>query len=530
MHDATGNWDRPYDIAVSGSGQVYVTGGSSSGDDRDFATVKYSQDWGGVDYTPSLVGYPTFIAPDGQPGCTGDYTTTFTLRLANTADQTINCEVTSSAYWLTPSYWSGTLEAGCDGRVEIEYTIGPIADAGVHYGELFIEVDEGTFEYTVPVEVYVYCDFCAPEGEILSTACWSVSVWNTARAGSGWHVNPVGNMYWWFPIEEAFMFDESVIVTYADDPGQTWFAIFDGSSQSVSPYAQSELVTQSLPTYEYAHGEWSTTDTLVTAQVDYYLPIHPDTCVLIEKLTVCNNADTTIRIHVGEAIDWDIPDGDGGINNDCGANAAEQIVYQFGAIAGSPEADYYGGVQFCNPIPGAIVVDNRTWVYPNHGFDPTELGQLLATHAGFEADCQEDDDYTSVYVIDQYLVLEPDLCEVYCKVKTSTTAGLDDLVDLFHKGRAWVALYDIGCPGCNCAIIGDATGNGAIDIDDVVYLIAYIFQSGPPPKPYPVASGDANCDCVVDIDDVPYLNAYIFSQGPVPCPCIDWVTNCGYVR
>jgi M6 family metalloprotease-like protein len=63
---------------------------------------------------------------------------------------------------------------------------------------------------------------------------------------------------------------------------------------------------------------------------------------------------------------------------------------------------------------------------------------------------------------------------------------------------------------------GDANGSGGVDIDDPVFLIAYIFSGGPPPDP--LESGDAT-DCIgdVDIDDVVHLIAYIFSEGPAPC-------------
>jgi hypothetical protein len=64
-------------------------------------------------------------------------------------------------------------------------------------------------------------------------------------------------------------------------------------------------------------------------------------------------------------------------------------------------------------------------------------------------------------------------------------------------------------------LCGDADGSEDIDIDDVVYLIAYIFSGGPPPDPY--ESGDADCSGAVDIDDVVYLINYIFSGGNAPC-------------
>jgi len=62
---------------------------------------------------------------------------------------------------------------------------------------------------------------------------------------------------------------------------------------------------------------------------------------------------------------------------------------------------------------------------------------------------------------------------------------------------------------------GNADNRGSVDIDDVVFLISYIFAGGPSPDP--LDSGDADCSQAVDIDDVVYLIAYIFSGGPEPC-------------
>jgi hypothetical protein len=64
-------------------------------------------------------------------------------------------------------------------------------------------------------------------------------------------------------------------------------------------------------------------------------------------------------------------------------------------------------------------------------------------------------------------------------------------------------------------VCGDANGDAAVDISDVVYLIAYIFSGGSAPEP--LIAGDANCDSAVDISDVVYLIARIFSGGPAPC-------------
>jgi hypothetical protein len=71
-------------------------------------------------------------------------------------------------------------------------------------------------------------------------------------------------------------------------------------------------------------------------------------------------------------------------------------------------------------------------------------------------------------------------------------------------------------------ICGDVDKSGAVDIDDIVFLVEYIFAYGPPPDP--LVSGDVHrTECpnvVVDIDDVTHLVAYVFGVGDPPdCTC-----------
>lgn len=74
-------------------------------------------------------------------------------------------------------------------------------------------------------------------------------------------------------------------------------------------------------------------------------------------------------------------------------------------------------------------------------------------------------------------------------------------------------------------VCGDADGSGAVDIDDAVFLIEYIFAGGP--EPDPIESGEVDCSGSTDIDDVVYLISYIFSGGNAPCdPNGDGVPEC----
>jgi len=64
-------------------------------------------------------------------------------------------------------------------------------------------------------------------------------------------------------------------------------------------------------------------------------------------------------------------------------------------------------------------------------------------------------------------------------------------------------------------ICGDANESGDIDIDDVIFIIDYVFAGGP--EPNPLESADVNCIDDIDIDDIVYLIEYLFNGGPDPC-------------
>jgi hypothetical protein len=98
--------------------------------------------------------------------------------------------------------------------------------------------------------------------------------------------------------------------------------------------------------------------------------------------------------------------------------------------------------------------------------------------------------------------------------QTATGSGTSTTYGLNHGYWQDFVEEEILC------VPGDADESGFVDIDDVVYLIAYIFSGGPAPTPDPCC-GDANGSggpAPVDIDDVVYLIAYIFSGGPAPVP------------
>jgi len=68
--------------------------------------------------------------------------------------------------------------------------------------------------------------------------------------------------------------------------------------------------------------------------------------------------------------------------------------------------------------------------------------------------------------------------------------------------------------GIHCLPIGDFNSDGTIDVGDVVFLINYLYASGPAPDPLEL--GDVNCDDEVNMGDVIFLINYLFNNGPPP--------------
>ncbi|MCX6828680.1 MAG: hypothetical protein NT002_05295 [candidate division Zixibacteria bacterium] len=74
---------------------------------------------------------------------------------------------------------------------------------------------------------------------------------------------------------------------------------------------------------------------------------------------------------------------------------------------------------------------------------------------------------------------------------------------------------------------GDANGSGIHNIQDITYLINFLYKGGPQPTPYHICSGDANCNCIINIQDITYLINFLYKGGPIPCSCGQWQSSCG---
>jgi hypothetical protein len=92
-----------------------------------------------------------------------------------------------------------------------------------------------------------------------------------------------------------------------------------------------------------------------------------------------------------------------------------------------------------------------------------------------------------------------DLCD------NCPTVSNPDQADSDHDGIGDACPY----------LCGDVNNSGVVNIQDITYLISYLYKGGPAPVPYWKA-GDVNNSGVVNIQDITYLISYLYKGGPAP--------------
>lgn len=131
------------------------------------------------------------------------------------------------------------------------------------------------------------------------------------------------------------------------------------------------------------------------------------------------------------------------------------------------------------------------------------------------------------------------LCHVYFtpgNVDVETTIEIDSTTWLLFGGglrrtvfsdqtgqtiRPQFAKGYITIPESPGFVCGDANGDNAIDLLDILYLIAFLYNDPNGPAPEPVQLGDPNADWAINLLDILYYIAFLYNDpnGPAPqCP------------
>jgi len=109
----------------------------------------------------------------------------------------------------------------------------------------------------------------------------------------------------------------------------------------------------------------------------------------------------------------------------------------------------------------------------------------------------------NVYVDSQSFYIDPTWVDYHC-----------ELVVFVQEDRFKKVLISNLLPLYQTHVSGDANGDGAVTVSDVVFLTNYVLYGGVEPRLS--ASGDPNEDCVIDVADISYLMNYVFLGGPEP--------------
>ncbi len=215
----------------------------------------------------------------------------------------------------------------------------------------------------------------------------------------------------------------------------------------------------------------------------------------------------------------------------CDPGGLTDPIHEYGHV---PECSVTGGFVYRGcAIPDlqgtyffADYCSDKIWSFRYDGANLTEFTDRTADFDPPSADIGSivsfgEDAYGEMYIVDVG-------GEIFKIVSTDTVDcnenGTPDGCDIEYGASE--DNDENGIPDeCETFLCGDTNTSGGVDIDDVVYLIAYVFQGGP--DPIPAAAGDVNCSGAIDIDDVVYEIAYVFQGGAPPCdPDDDGTPDC----
>ena len=422
--------DWPSFIAVDGSGNVYVTGGSpGSGSDNDYATIKYKSNgdttWvrryngpaNGHDWAYSLAvddsGYVYVTGHSNGSGTSGDYAT-------------VKYYPNGDIFWV--SRYNGSGNGQDIAEALVVDSSGNVYVTGWSYG-IGTDYDIATIKYKPNGDTGWVRRYNGPRDSMDGAL-------SIALDGSG-NVYVAGGST---GIGTAL---DYLTIKYSPSGNQLWANRYNGPGSGFDA-VMSLAVDASGNAYVTGQGEGDTTTGHDIATIKYY-----------------PNGDTAwVRRYNRPPR--------------CGDNAVAIAIDTLGN-------SYITGFSMCR-------TDSIKWDYATIKYD--SLGNLKWDKI-YDGPASDNDKAYSI--------------------------ALDDKGSVYVTGGSFGvgSYYDFFTIKYVQFLRGDANHDKKVNIADIVYLVSYLFKFGPPPDP--LSSGDANCSSKVDIADIVYLVSYLFKFGPVPC-------------
>jgi len=215
----------------------------------------------------------------------------------------------------------------------------------------------------------------------------------------------------------------------------------------------------------------------------------------------------------GIGADWDVPS-EAFERNKGGYNPSSNLIYVYSDSVGF--TNNYAGFYFyyasvddgythdtVTAPYAARVQRNQTQMYPFRGYNDDSLYKYMSI-PGFsvEQDSSQDMDI------------------IISAINPTKLSGLSATALVTAKYALVVS--ETGLPGLLKPMCGNANRDQTVSVSDVVYLVNYLFKSGPRPFMY---YSNANGDNKISVADVVYLVNYLFKGGakpicnyPIPLP------------
>jgi len=214
------------------------------------------------------------------------------------------------------------------------------------------------------------------------------------------------------------------------------------------------------------------------------------------------NVSAINNLRLGFYTDWDMPS----LQDLAGLNRSNNIGYMFHS-----SNSYYRGIAILDTVGVSSfkalandpevydgVTDTEKYVWMSEGFIDTTM--------------PSPQDGSMMIASGPYSIAPGDsITSIMAFVAANNLTNL-----LAYTDRARIKATEL-FPMTTCTHrAGDVTGDRKVLLTDIVFLINYLFRSGPTPNPF--CRGDVNFDNAILLPDIVYLVNFIFRNGPQPVP------------
>jgi hypothetical protein len=271
-----------------------------------------------------------------------------------------------------------------------------------------------------------------------------------------------------------------------------------------------------------AYANFFTTENAISCEYDsvFFVGIM-DSCVDFSlKIKVYYNPTATpiYNMYMSVFEDWDVPP-DAAFNwGDM--DFSHNLIWMYDSSVTNEVFGLFKAPFYDDPLHSLVLMRNEDYVYPNAGFcsgwgmDSLFYWMSLpgANYAGYTSTNSANDHCILMTAGPVDLLPGDKHIEVWINFRRDLDDGLS-WEQWWHRVLRYAGFYrgDVNA--------SDSLEVPSLDVTDLVYLIQYLYQNGPAPKPY-ADQGDVNADHKVDVLDVVYMINYVFVNGP---PLIDYV-------